>query len=184
MICESTTAINKIKHSMGIPEDTPYIEAHSDLSDPFFSRPILFQVTTKDIKEAKRRDHYNCAIACAVRNTYNAIAACINSRMVYIARRYPENGPTSFLRGKYVLSRHQLSADSMKMVRNFDKNPNRCPRGNIAINPIAPSHTREARRLTVGTGEPHKNPRPGKDRRKKRPTYLRTRIAPAVSAAP
>ena len=165
-----------IQERLGLAKNTRVIEATSNHPDPFFRRRIAVYVSREDIAEAKQRDHENCAIACAMRNSSpDTEGACIQSRMVYLARRYPRNGLNEKLRGKMVISKHQLSAEGARLVVAFDKNPKKCPAKPILIRPIAPSHTKAARARARGTGKPHVH---GHIQRARRHTFLRSAIAP------
>lgn len=161
-------------YQMGVPIDTPVIEAVKDDPDPFFSNPIDIVMEKQDYIEGQRANHGNCAIAVAIRRGAHATAALINSRAVKIASNYPRNGMAVKHRGKLVIREMQLSHAAQKIVKEFDKNPTAATQAVIRILPLTRTQTRASRKQTAGTGKPHitvHNPN------KPRPTYLRTRIA-------
>jgi hypothetical protein len=79
--------MSQLHARLNVPDATPFVEAHSEHVDPFFSRPLAVAVTRNDIVEGSQRDHENCAIACALRNSNFVVAAAVQSRMVYLVRK-------------------------------------------------------------------------------------------------
>lgn len=162
--------MSSIHERLGVPNTIPFVEATTAHPDPFFSRPLAVKVTSEDVKEAKRKNHGSCAIACAVKNSSQAEAILVQSRMVYLLRTHPN--------GKRYISKHQLTAAGARLVRQFDKT-GKVPSQLIEIRPMAVSHTKEARSEKRGTGVPHAQGH--RQKRPKRPVWLRTRLSPKMA---
>lgn len=158
-----------IHEKFKVPANTPFVEATSDHADPFFSRPIAVKVTRGDVKEAKIRNGTDCAIACAVKNSSQAVAVAVQSRTVYLLRRHPKDN-------NLVISKHQLSKAGTTLVKRFDKT-GRAPAALIELIPMPKSWTTKARAATQGTGKKH-GPRVKIAKIAKRPKWLRARFSP------
>lgn len=161
-----------IQERLGVPEKTKFVEATYDNPDPFYSHPIAIKVTPDDVREAKRQDHFNCAIACAIRNSSHAEAAAIQSRAVYLLRRHPKTK-------ELIISKHQLTAAAGRLVRKFDRT-GKAPSQFLSIIPLAPSHTKSHRAKARGTGSSRGHGHAQKP--VKRPKWLRSRLAPRMAA--